>query len=208
MKKVMAILLVLMLVAGFGGAYALAESDNSLSPSFRTNSRYKIDGDSFTNAEVTGYKSWFASLSIREPVTALSLRLNSDLAFDSVKEDNLTQPGPPVSDFYEWSLGDVSGGIVSTYVRFEETSPNPFPVTFTPGVDVSRSADITEFSEPGEQTLTLVVTPQVAAEGRYISMHVNENDRVSPRIIAPVTDNSLGIRLSSSGTNWSIRPPV
>ena len=154
---------------------------------FNTVYHYNVPGDSFTNGneEVTGWKSWWALLMNSEdgtgaPVTGLNLSLETELAFDytDVMNGNLVTEGPLV---YEWSFGDVAQGEPWPHVPWANVqcwgSPHPFPVTFTPGFNASRSADKTEFLQSeGTQTQTLTISltllEQQAAESLFIHVQV------------------------------------
>ena len=173
MKKLIAVLLVVVLIGGGLGGFAYAQEPvNHVFAHFNTQWIYDVPGDSFTSGdvEVTGGKSWWAALSNPEdetaaPVTGLNLSLATELAFDDtiVLNGNLVTEGPPV---YEWSFGDADEGLPFPHIPFARVQfwgpPYPFPVTFTPGLNASRSADKTEFlqSEGTQtQTLTINLTP-------------------------------------------------
>jgi branched-chain amino acid transport system substrate-binding protein len=157
--------------------------NNQAHANFNTSWRHHVSGDSFSNAEVTGTKTW-NTLVINQadatgaPLTGVNLRLDSGLVFDDVGVSNgtLVTEGPPV---YEWSFGDVAEGpfvydVTGAWVGFWD-DPHPFPVTFTPGFDASRIADQTTFLQSGgTQTLTISVTPreQSATENLTVSVVV------------------------------------
>jgi len=164
---------------------------------------YSPPEDAFNNGDsaVTGRKNWHANIGGGEPVPGLTLTLDSTLTFDHLQQQNLTTMGPPT---YVWSLGDIPLGPGSgAYVGFAG-SPNPFPVTFTPGYNCSRSADVTEFSEPGTQTLTITLTPLERTEGFEVLIHADENDQVNPVITSPTSGE--GINLLRDGHWLHISP--
>jgi hypothetical protein len=162
-------------------------------------------GSSFTNKEVTGSKYWFAMMSNTPDetgavVTGLSLTLDTELQFDKFDEENLSQTGPPS---YEWIFGNIppAAGFPPwtprVHVGFDR--PGPFPITFIPGFDASRSADKTEFSEPDIQTLTIELTPREGTGLYTIWVSAEEDDSVKAVIISPNTDEEQGILLDPDG---------
>ena len=76
--------------------------------------------------------------------------------------------------------------------------------TFTPGFDAARSADKTEFSELGTQTLTITLTLREGTEQFGIVIHADENDLVNPMITSPT--NGDGIELKREGHSLHIDP--
>jgi hypothetical protein len=148
----------------------IEEPLNRVFAHFNTMCQYDVTGDSFTNTEVTGWRWWWATLHNPEdetgaPITGLNLSLDTELALDNFWAFNgdLETEGPPV---YEWSFDDVAEGEPWPYLPHVGVqcwgSPHPFPVTFTPGFNASRSVDRTEFlqSEGTQtQTLTISLTP-------------------------------------------------
>jgi hypothetical protein len=77
--------------------------------------------------------------------------------------------------------------------------PGPFPVTFTPGFDASRTVDKTEFSEPDTQTLTIELTPREGTGPYTIFVSAGEDDLVNAVIVSPNTDEQQGILLDQDG---------
>jgi len=141
-------------------------NENEVGVDFFSNGHYAVPGDTFTNDEVTGSSEWAALVyndwdETGAPLTALTLTLDSELEFDRVEDGNLVTMGPPA---YEWSFGALPQGS-QTYKNVRFLTPDPFPVTFTPGFDASRTLDKTMFlqSEGTQtQTLTITVTPREA----------------------------------------------
>lgn len=181
-KRMIAIVLaVVLLVAGGLGGFAYVQAANEfpeVSAAFVTGWSYNVLGDNFTNHQVTGYKAWLSRLSSvpwigpSGPVIDATLSLDSDLAFDQIKPDPETM-GPPL---YEWSFSNPEEGSFfwAAMVGFDEAT-----VTFIPGVDCSRSADQTVFSEEADQTLTIKVTPQGEEfESFSINIPVQDDDKV------------------------------
>ena len=182
------------------------KSINRIGASFRTAWQYFPLDDTFTNREVTGGQWWQASMmnipdETGASVTDLTLSLESAQEFDILKDQNLLTKGPPV---YKWSFGDVQEGSgLDAWVSFER-DPNPFPVTFTPGFDASRTIDKTEFSEPDTQTLTITVTPRETVEGLAILIQAFEDEQANPVITSPSTGE--GIELSPDRRTLQIHP--
>ena len=167
-----------------GGA---AETDNKVRVDFSSvwNYQLPLGVDDFTNREVNGGRRWYTALVNTEDVTGqpiedLGLTLTTDLETNFVWEQGLMRRGPPV---YEWFFGDepekslvnLGTGGRESFAQFpvsleavgrEGVDPRtieyPYrtPARWTPGFDVSRSADKTVFTSPGTQTLTITVTPR------------------------------------------------
>jgi hypothetical protein len=161
--------------------------------------------DNFTNEEVTGSKYWFTMMSntpdeTGASATGLALTLETELQFDQFDEEDLTQAGPPT---YEWVFGSVPpvAGFPPwtprVHVGFDR--PGPFPVTFIPDFDASRTADKTEFSELGTQTLAIELTPREGTGVYTIWVSAGEDDSVKAVIISPNTDEDQGILLDPDG---------
>ena len=210
MKKLASLLLFVFLLAfvmsGFAtplAPTAMVEPVNKVGADFSTRWIYDSPEDAFTNGQVTGMKDWLADIGTKVPLTGLALTLDSTLNFDHIMKENLTTTGPPT---YVRSFGDVPPGTNSVaYVGFGSLdSPDVAPVTFAPGFDASRSADKTEFSAPGTQTLTITVTPREGTERFGIVIHADENDLVNPLITSPTSGD--GIELKREGHSLHINP--
>jgi len=105
--------------------------------------------------------------------------------------------GPPV---YEWSVGDIAEGMERPEWPWDGFADAPSAVTFTPGIDVSRSFDRTEFSEPGVQKLTLSVTPRAQwIKEVEIFVHTDENELVDPVILSIPPGNGGRVMLTPDG---------
>lgn len=177
-KLIIAIVLAVLLVAGGLGGFVYAQEPvGEVSAAFVTNWSYSVPGDNFTNHQVTGNKGWLSRLSSvpwvgpSGPVIDATLSLDSNLAFDRVQPEPETM-GPPI----EWSFSNPEEGafIWAVMVDLSEAA-----VVFIPGVDCSRSADQTVFSEEADQTLTIKVTPQGEEFKSFgIDIPVQEDDRV------------------------------
>jgi hypothetical protein len=114
------------------------------------------------------------------PVREMRVTLASEQMFQ-VEQDRLTRMGPPV---YEWSVGDIAEGMKRPEWPWDGFVDAPSTVTFTPGMDISRSFDRTEFSEPGIQKLTLSITPRAPwIEEVEIFVHTDENELVDPIVL-------------------------
>ncbi len=73
---------------------------NTVAALFHTAWNYESTEDTFINSQVTGRKWWQVSImnlpdETGVPVTALSLNLESAMAFDNLEADNLVTTGPP-----------------------------------------------------------------------------------------------------------------
>jgi len=185
---------------GFGG-YS-RRVGNQVGANFGTEWVGESPGDIFTNGEITGQKLWRTDIHNRPdetgaPVVSANLSLDSDLAFNGIMPDPATM-GPPT---YIWSFGDVSEDSGAfTQVLFE-SSPNPFPVSFTPGFDASRTADKIMFAGVDNQTLTITVTPR-QDEQRHMFVAAHEDGLVNPVITSPTSGGRF--RLSSDGHKLDI----
>jgi hypothetical protein len=183
-----------------------AQGINRIGGSFRTAWQYYSPEDTFINAEVTGGQWWQASSmnvhdETKASVSNLTLSLESEHEFDIIKEQDLVTKGPPV---YTWSFGDVQEGFGPDAWIGYGRDPHPFPMTFTPGFDASRTLDKTKFSEPGTQTLTITVTPREVEEGFGIRIQAFEDGQVDPIITSPSTGD--GIELAPDRHSLNIHP--
>ncbi len=200
MKKIIAGLLAAALVTtGLGSlAYAQEEPVNEVSVNFHTAWTYNPSGDTFTNGEVTGSKSWHTHIwndpdETGAEVVALALSLDSELEFYPYQGENLVTLGPPT---YEWFFGNVAEGAGEDDTHVGFTIPDVFPVTFTPGFDASRVADKTEFLQSeGTQTqnLTITMTPWEVTEGFNISVAVYEDGLVDAVINPPTGEDDFDL---------------
>lgn len=198
MKSVFAILLaVVLVISGLGSVAYAADPVNEVGVGFGTEWIYSAPEDIFTNGEVIGGKVWRVGMDntpdeTGAPVTNATLSLDSKLAFDGIMPCPTTMPPPT----YVWSFGNVpEGSGTFTMVTFE-SSPHPFPVTFTPGFDASRSADKTVFTATDNQTLSITVTPRQDGHRRmFVAAH--KNDLVNPVITSPTSSGRF--RLSPDG---------
>jgi len=166
------------------------QSGNWVRVDFLTNWVHPVDGDSFTNAAVTGQRQWRISEidnipdETGEPVTGLRAILDSDMTFDWVDQfsfpsrpGELVKMGPPT---YEWFFGDVPEGLqpgvaYDASVGFlQHTSTK-----ITPGFDLSRSFNKTVFTTPDTQILTVTVTPRGDSVNRVsIQLSIPDSDLV------------------------------
>jgi hypothetical protein len=203
------VLLLAFVVGGFAivpASVTTAQVANNVKASFHTAWNYESPEDTFINSQVTGRKWWQVGM-MNSPdetgasVNALTLRLESTLAFDILQKEHLVTSGPPA---YEWSFGDVpeqsSAGV---WVDSQHDS-NAVPVTFTPGFDSSRSLDETEFTAPSIQTLTITLTPREMKEGFTVLIQAEENEIVNPVITYPAS--GAGIYLTPDGHSLHIDP--
>ena len=98
------------LVLPFSSAQVAADTTvNNVAVNFHTAWKYESPEDTFINSQVTGSKWWQADLmnspdETEAPITALSLNLESTMAFDILKIEKLVKSGPPT---YEWSFSDI-----------------------------------------------------------------------------------------------------
>lgn len=208
-----------------GFIYAQGEDEpvNEVLAFFDTLWCYNVPEDTFPGGEVTGGKEWHAWLSnwydaTGDPVTGLILTLDTTLEFDHFNEKNMTILNPPP---YEWSYGSLGDGssTFDAYVGFLDTTPQPYPVTFTPGYGASRSADKTVFSQSDEpqnriQTLTIVVTPQEDRQDYWNEIVVFAfEDELLNQVITSVTGegdvciSEGGHELRINLTDWSVDTP-
>ncbi len=195
------------------------QAENRVGAQYSTYWIYDSPEDAFTNSEVTGRKEWHTSLGSGVPLPGLTLTLDSTLNFDHIMKENLTTTGPPT---YVWSFGDVPAGTdrvayvgsgsLGSPTPTSKGGPRPIgstsgtvvPVTFTPGFDASCSADKTEFSAPGTQTLTITLTPREGTERFGVLINAPENELVNPVITSPTSGD--GIELRQEGHQLSISP--
>ena len=163
----------------------------------------------FFNGETHGSKEWRSHVTnAGVPIGHLELTLNSDLAFDYLMTERLSRMGPPT---YGWSFWDVpADGEASADVGLGPTADR---FKFTPGFDVSRSFNNTEFSTPGTQILTITVTPREIKGELFISVRADENDYVTPVITSPADGEHIelsrdGHRLTIEGMPVEIGIPL
>jgi len=143
----------------------IVEANNKVSVMFNRSWSYYVGGDTFSNREVTGTKHWFTALlntpdDTGMPVAGLGLTLASQLEADNYWSESLERKGPPI---WEWFFGDIPEQLAvvgQTDIEAFIESSDGFPATWTPGFDLSRTLDKTEFSETDTQTLTIEVTPR------------------------------------------------
>jgi hypothetical protein len=195
---------------------------NHVGVDFFSNGLYAVSGDTFTNHEVTGSSEWAALLvnhadDTGAPVDTSTLTLDSALEYDRVQNGHLVTEGPPT---YEWSFDALPQGS-QAYENVRFLTPDPFPVTFTPGFDASRTLDKTVFLQSDgtqTQTLTITLTPReaellgedhgwfivVAADEEYAAP--DENDVVEAVITSPSGDehlNIIGVTGLELGQEWT-----
>jgi hypothetical protein len=188
---------------------AASEPVNEVHVGFGTTYTYDTEGNSFTNSEVIGNKSWISGFTNSNEaisaVTDVGLTLDSPLEFDWIWPGPLTM-GPPI----EWSFGDIlPGQHIDVNVGHPDKGVNVVVPgqsgPFIPGFDASRSADNTIFTQTGTQTLTIVVTPRQAMPHLGIGVWVRNTENVISTITSPTTDDSNGIWLDPGGQNLNIR---
>jgi len=166
-----AILLVLALaMSGFATplastVIAAPSAGNQVEVGFFTSWNHHVYGDSFTNAEVNGFRQWRISDIINtpdetgEPIRGLRAKLDSQLDFDWVRDIDLVRRGPPT---YEWFYGDIS----EDYIEYRPHATDAWVLSLqyidklAPGLDVCRTFDKTVFTGPGTQTMTVTITPR------------------------------------------------
>ncbi len=194
---------------------AASEPSNEVHVSFGTAYTYDTEGNSFTNGEVMGNKSWISGLhnypEAISAVTDVRLTLDSPLEFDGIWPAPLSM-GPPT---YEWSFGDIlPGQNIDVNVGVPDKGVNVIVPgqsgPFTPGFNFSRSADNTIFTQTGTQTLTIAVTPQQAMPNLnygvwFIDVGAGNTGNVISTITSPTTDDSKGISLGPGGQYLNIR---
>jgi len=209
MKKVIAVLAVVLVVSGLGSMAYAQEPVNEVSASFDSRWIYDVSGDTFTNDLVTGRKEWIAEIhNPGVPISALGLTLNSTLEFDRLgRWEHLVSRNPPV---YEWSFGNVPDGYgAHAFVGFN--SPDVMPANFYPGFDASRFLSKTVFLQSEEpqdrkQILTIEVTPKQVT---WISIGVcasGESDVVDAVITSPTSGE--GLHFSPDGRWLNIDPDL
>jgi hypothetical protein len=150
-----------------------------------------FEGDTFTNSELTGLRSFrIATIENTEdetgaPVKDLRVTLDSDLVFDRVGggEALTIKKGPPT---YEWSYGDlVEKSQYQGYSKDANVFFDYYQTTIKPGFDASRSFDKTLFTVPDTQTVTITVTPREEwLEKLGVAVIADENNSVNPAIIS------------------------
>ena len=161
---------------------------------FGTAYAYQVQGDSFTNSQVEGFMSWGSSIwpNVGLPVTGITLSLDSPTNYDWATPTPAVT-GPPQ---YRWSLGDIVPLQVGYYGKDISVGINQSPVIYSPGFDISSTADKTRFTTSSTQTLTLTVTARQPIPSLALAVEVSEDDYVNPTIIAPTTDETIDMGLS------------
>jgi parallel beta-helix repeat protein len=159
---------------------------------FQTNYSYFISGDNFTNTAIVGSKSWGTGMnSPNGDMHEVELNLNSSLNFDW-KNPACSNSAPPL---YQWHLGDIAQGIQ----RSVFVGNNHDIDTFSPGFNVTRSVDQTDFTSSGTQTLTIAITPVQSLPNIRLNVNLAEDGYVNPVIISPLSDSPDNTNLSSDG---------
>lgn len=158
MKRIIAILLAVVLVAGGLGSfgYVQASVGNNVDLNFFTAYVHSTDGDSVTNV----------SLLATEKVTVAGIHNSDDSTNESVSDPSVTvvswdtQDLDPVYPPYTWNLPNIEedqGQQRSVYVAVDSSS-------FEPGFSAIRTLNTTEFTAPGgTQTLEINTTPEIAS---------------------------------------------
>jgi len=198
---------------------ALPDTVNEVLVHFLSSIGHEVRGDTFTNKEVSGSRSWHTRIintpdETGEPITDLQVTLNSELPFDLVPAQYFTRMGPPV---YEWSFGSAPEAsseylawLPDACIGFASAEQSPF--TFTPGFDVLRSADKTVFSGPDTQKVTITITPREnidQLENLGICVHamppLDEEHFIDAHITSVSTPFQEHIELSPDGYDLDIR---
>jgi len=222
MKKVTLFYLLILIatLSFFLSHTALAQqASNEVLVQFLSDLNYEVLGDTSTNKELSGSRSWHTRIintadETGEPITDLQVSLNTELAFDLVPAQYLTRIGPPA---YEWSF-DSTPEVSSEYLPWLPdacigfTSAKRSPFAFTPGFDVSRSANKTVFSGPDTQTVIITITPREnidELEKLSICVHPKPDRDKEHFIDAHITSVSTlfdeHVVLSSDGYDLDIR---
>lgn len=197
MKKVIALLLTALLLAGVLGslAYASTETTNYVHVWYQTEHGYIETGDSFTViGSVIGTRCWASGMqndadATEAPVTNLQLDLDlleTTPQFDWVGPET---PGPP----YHWSFGNVPQGMDSEQqagVGYHES-----PDEFNPGFHVWRSATI----ESGVQHLTVTVKPMQNLPHINVDIRLENIVYLSPEITSVVSEYPGWVFIAQDG---------
>ena len=204
MKRLIAILLAVVLVAGGLGGFVYAQEDpvNEVHVHFWSGYNYAMWGNNFTDHEVTGYMSCGTGFYNTDDtsnlsVTDLAISLTSDVEFDRVYPQPATVDPPT----YEWFFGDIPEAL-SEFDQGGARVSKADPTPFYPGFDASRSVDKTEFSAPDTQYLRITIMPRQPWQSIVVSMEGFDNELVST-VIASVdyddTDPKQHIALDPDG---------
>jgi len=171
--------------------------------------------DNFFNSEVAVERWWRTNLindsdETGAPVTELKLTLDSDVSFEGlskgIERELLTITGPPT---YEWFLGDIQNAETITtngwpwdaFVSIRDSATK-----LMPGYDVSRTFDRTEFSIPGIQTLTIILTPREESIDEIdIFVHTEENDIVNPVVTSYSSTGGGDVDIAQEGHRSGIQ---
>jgi hypothetical protein len=180
---------------------AAAASQRSII-SFTTYYSFQPSGNSFTNTQVTGQNIFnFHVQGVsgdpgpRQPLNNAVLKLESQKQLEwSVPPATIA--GPPV---YQWSFGSITE---LNYPQGLSAGVNEDNVTFTPGFDVSRSADKTQFTSSGTQTVTITVIPREKISYLSIYTELMENSLVKTTNITPVENATPGAELKKDGSQF------
>ena len=181
---------------------SISSEPNEVQVFFDTISVHSISQETFSNRLVPAYKIWQTRLENSSdasamPVTGLELDYTTVIPFSVLSDQNLTRRGPPT---YTWSFGKIhDGSRVGADAGF---GPDRGPDLGTsehrdimPGFDASRAVDQTLFSSPGNQTLTVTVTPREEREEElFVRVFTNNTAYVEATITSPIGGN--GIELS------------
>lgn len=188
---------------GTGGGGGPEEPENAVQVTFDTNQWYETAADEFTNGLVIGQQSWGTHIENRlgasgDPVIDATLTLASGLEFEWVSEENLALRGP---ELYRWEFDDLDVGDYRN-VGVGVGADSPLAATFTPGFDVTRSADISVFNEQATQTLLVTVTPREPMG--FFSAQIETGDAGHVEAVITGATGSEEIYLSPDGRSVHI----
>jgi hypothetical protein len=152
-----------------------------------------VPGDTFTNTEVTGNRSWFANIHNSQdntnlPVDDPTLTVNTNqqmAATVAVSSPPLGPPRPWSSSSgsgpyqYQLSLADLPQG-TGNGVGFQSAAMDP--VVFTPGFDASRTISPLTLGASGDQTILVTVTPLEAMGWLTVNLNTWQDGRVNPTV--------------------------
>jgi hypothetical protein len=160
---------------------------------------FGIDGDSFNNELVNGFKFWVSHMGNTADGSG-STMYNLTSTLDSIYNFLWQEPGAqkPNDKIYNWSFGDIPEN--GTYgIAVGGDWENTIFVEYHPGFTASRTVNPRVLQQNGQQIFTLDVTPKEQMDQLKIRISVNANTFITPVIIGtdattvPVhTDSYLG----------------
>jgi hypothetical protein len=166
--------------------FQLSFEPNTVNVDYWTSYRYYLDGDTYDNSPLDGFKHWYSEIgnvddSSNQPVHNTTSRLDSVYSLSGqISDTAFSAPPSP----YNWNFGDVPEHITRGIWLGTSGEDPPVEVTFSQGFNATRTTSKSVFYEDGDQTVTVGVTPLEKMDQLWIRYVVDDNPLVSPSIIS------------------------